>query len=99
MWLACFGLGWLHFLMDYLGSGPGWSLWPWWPVSMTELQWGNAWPFFSWQNLSTFGVMLAITFWIAWRWGRTPLEWITPRLDDQIVRSLRPKRGGPNQIA
>lgn len=86
---ATFALGWLHFGMDYLGSGPGWGLWPLWPMSDAEVKWQGAWPFYSWQNIGTFFALLAVTIWIAWRWGRTPLEWLMPRLDRHLVHLLK----------
>ena len=89
---ATFAIGWLHFAMDYLGSGPGWGLWPWWPVNDLEVKWAGAWPFYSWQNIGTFVVLLAVTVWIAWRRGRTPLEWLMPRLDRQLVDLLQRRR-------
>ena len=91
---ACyFGLGWLHFLMDYLGSGPGWALWPWWPVGDQEVRWAAAWPFFGWQNLGAFFALLAATVAVAWRRRRTPLEWAMPSLDRRLL-ALLPRPGG-----
>ena len=86
--VACFALGWLHFALDYLGSGPGWGLFPLWPVSDVEVKWEGAWPFFSWQNLSAFFALLVVTIGIAWKWSRTPLEWVMPGLDRQLVTLL-----------
>lgn len=90
--LAYFGLGWVHFALDYLGSGPGWALYPWWPVAPTAVEWQGAWAFFSWQNITAFCLMFVATLWIAWRWRRTPLEWAMPRLDAQLVALLDPRK-------
>ena len=85
---ACFALGWLHFGLDYLGSGPGWDLHPWWPASDAAVRWAGAWPFYSWQNLSAFFACLLATVWVAWKLGRTPLEAVMPRLDARLVGLL-----------
>ena len=90
--LAYFGLGWMHFGMDYLGSGPGWGLWPWWPASDASVEWSNAWPFFSWQNIAAFCLVFTATLWIAWHLRRTPLEWPMPSLDRQLVVLVRRNR-------
>ena len=89
---AYFALGWLHFGLDYLGSGPGWDLYPWWPVSDAAVRWAGAWPFFSWQNLSAFFACLLATVWIARKLGRTPLEAVMPRLDRRLVDALQSRR-------
>jgi hypothetical protein len=74
---------------------PGWDLYPWWPLGDQSVRWDNAWPFFSWQNLSTFGLLLAATLLIVLKPGRTPLEWLMPKLDRQLVLLLRrPYFGG-----
>jgi hypothetical protein len=75
----------LHLLMDFFGSGPGWGIAYFWPLSAHPY----AWEFFSWQNITTAGVLLAWTMVIAARKGRTPLELITPDLDQRFVRWLR----------
>ena len=86
---AYFVLGWLHFALDYLGSGPGWDLYPWWPTSDAAVRWAWAWPFYSWQNLSAFFALLLATLWIARKLGRTPLEALMPRLDRRLVDAVQ----------
>ena len=49
----------LHLVLDYLGSGPGWPLYYFWPVSNTEWLNPHAWPFFSWQNIGSAFAMWA----------------------------------------
>ena len=83
--LAYFAIGWLHFALDYLGSGPGWLLHPLWPIDDVGVAWAGAWPFFSWQNITAGYGLFALTLLIAWRWRRTPLEWPMPKLDAQLV--------------
>ena len=84
-----FMLGWVHFALDYLGSGPGWGLYPLWPLSSAEVAWEHAWPFFSPQNIGSALALLAMTVGIALDAGRTPLEWLMPKLDVQLVRLVR----------
>jgi hypothetical protein len=75
----------LHLLMDYYGSGPGWGIPYFWPLSPREWRSENAWPFYSWQNITAFAALLLWTLWIARRFGRTPLEAIMPKLDRQLA--------------
>lgn len=82
----------LHLLMDYWGSGPGWPICYFWPFD--RRQWINpdAWPFYSWQNIGAFFVLLGWTVAIAvWR-RRTPLELLMPSLDRRLV-------GAPTGVA
>jgi inner membrane protein len=83
------GLIHLHLLMDYFGSGPLWKIYYFWPFSRTGYLTDWAWEFYSWQNISAAAVLLIWTIGIAVREGRTPLEAIMPRLDEQLVRWLR----------
>ena len=90
VFLVCLGLFHLHLLMDYYGSGPGWGIPYFWPFSPREWRHENAWPFYSWQNISSFAALFLWTLWIACRFGRTPLESMMPRLDRQLVALLKP---------
>ena len=83
--VACLALVHLHLLMDYFGSGPGWGIPYFWPFDKHLYTTSHAWAFYSWQNLSTAGVMLIWTLWIVDRQRRTPLEAIMPSLDRQLV--------------
>lgn len=87
--LIYFALGWSHFALDYLGSGPGWALYPLWPVSEVWVAWASAWPFYSPQNIGAAMALLAMTLGIAFDARRTPLEWFMPRLDAKLVALLR----------
>jgi len=82
LYLALFHL---HLVMDYFGSGPGWSLGYAWPFSDEGLMSRHAWEFYSWQNITTgcaFVVwMLGIVLWQK----RTFLELPMPSLDRQLV--------------
>jgi hypothetical protein len=78
----------LHLLLDYFGSGPDWPIWYLWPSDLLKIQNPHAWAFFSWQNIAFGYGLLAWTILIAWRQRRTPLEWLMPRLDLQLVALL-----------
>ncbi len=99
---VCFWLVHLHLLMDYFGSGPGWGIPYFWPFDQHVYRSPHAWAFYSWQNLSTAGLMFAWTLWIVDRSGRTPLEAIMPALDRQLVdawnrRGRRRRRPAPER--
>ncbi len=79
----------VHIVLDYFGSGPGWPLHYLWPASDVGVVNPRAWPFFSWQNLSAAFALIAWTLVIAVRHGRTPVELVTPRLDQLFVTRLR----------
>ena len=81
----------VHFVLDYYGSGPGWSIYYLWPFSDRPLRRPDPWPFYSWQNISTFFALFAWTLVIAVRQGRAPLEWPMPRTDAKFVAWLRAK--------
>lgn len=75
----------VHLVLDYYGSGPGWGLYYYWPFN--EHEWVNrdAWPFFSWQNISAFVLLLGWTVLIAWQYQRTLLELLVPSLDRKLT--------------
>ena len=78
----------LHLFLDYLGSGPGWPLYYYWPFSDAEWLNPRAWPFFSWQNIGCAFALVGWTVWIAVRCRRTPLEILMPSLDQKAVEWL-----------
>lgn len=82
----------LHLVLDYLGSGPGWPLYYYWPFS--DAKWLNpgAWPFFSWQNIGTAFAMFAWTVVIMFRGRRTPLELLMPSLDRKGIAWVQGRR-------
>jgi hypothetical protein len=79
----------LHLLMDFLGSGPGWGIFYFWPFSRWIANNPYAWPFYSWQNLCFASIFLAWVLAIAIYDGRTPLEAVMPELDGKLVKALR----------
>lgn len=82
------GLFHLHLLLDYFGSGPGWSIYYIWPMSRMKLRTDLAWDLFSWQNITAGYALVALTIYLAWRQHRTPLEYVMPELDRKLVRLL-----------
>jgi hypothetical protein len=85
-------------VLDYYGSGPGWGIPYLWPLSRRQWVNPNAWPFYSWQNISAAITTIALTLWIARRQGRTPLEAVMPRLDRQLVAMLRGRGGETDTV-
>ncbi len=87
--LLYLGLFHLHLVLDYFGSGPGWTISYLWPFSDIELEYANAWSLTSWQNfvVGTFFLIWMIV--IVVRRGRTPLEVILPSLDAKIVERYK----------
>jgi hypothetical protein len=94
--LLYFALGHLHLLMDLFGSGPGWGIAYWFPFSRHAYKTDLAWEFFSWQNITTAGLLLAWVIVIAIRQGRTPIELVAPDLDRRFVERLG---GGKREAA
>ena len=83
LYLALFHL---HLVLDYFGSGPGWGIHYFWPFSRDEILNPRAWAFVSWQNICAAGFFLLWTIVIIFQRKRTPLEFIMPSLDRQIVQ-------------
>ncbi len=88
LYLALFHL---HLLMDYYGSGIGWGIAYFWPFRRGQYVNPHAWAFYSWQNISVAAVLLIWTIAIARLCRRTPLEWVMPNLDRQLLE-LRKRR-------
>ena len=78
-----------HIAMDLAGSGPGWPILYWWPFAETEWLPSWQWDLASWQN-STFGLASTLVcLSCALRFGRTPVEIVSPRADAKVVAALR----------
>ncbi len=90
-YLVCFHL---HLAMDFVGSGPGWMIHYFWPLSDRGYKTDFCWPLDSWQNRVAFGALLLMTIAIGF-WRRiTPLEMIAPRLHRQLVGAASPRADG-----
>jgi hypothetical protein len=81
----------LHLAMDLVGSGPGWAIHYFWPVSSVGYRTTLVWDLFSWQNILAAGIFLAWTMAIAFISRRTPLELIAQRLDRRAIELLTPR--------
>lgn len=89
------GLIHLHFLMDLLGSGEGWTIPYFLLFHKREFAWSFGWEFDSVQNKLTGLLLLLWCVWIAVYRKRTPREYLMPKLDAQLVEAaqkLRPRR-------
>lgn len=78
----------LHVLLDYLGSGPGWGMKYFWPLSDYHLENPYVWQLQSWQTTLSFFVLLIWMMIIAYGQKRTPLEMIAPNTDRKIVEKF-----------
>jgi len=90
----------LHLLCDLLGSrGPDGDSWPIPYLSpilhSPQLSWHGQWPLNGWQNIVITALMLSATFWIAFRYGSSPLELASPQANRRFVDVLRSRFGEP----
>ena len=84
----------LHLLCDLLGArGPDGYQWPipyLKPFSdVPQLMWRGQWMLNGWQNLALTGVLLLVTFWIAWKRGSSPIELVSERGNQAFIGALR----------
>ena len=88
----------LHLLGDIVGArGPDGYQWPipyllpfsdkWQPT------WEGQWALNAWPNFVITGILLTLTFQLAWRRGFSPLEMISRHADEAFVRTLRQRFG------
>ena len=96
-----------HLAADVLGGrGPdGYQ----WPISVLEpfsdtcvLTWSGQWELNAWPNFVITGVLLCLTFFLAWRRSFSPISIVSTRADSAFVAALRrrfgePKPNGPGQ--
>lgn len=84
----------LHLLCDLIGArGPDGDQWPipyLKPLSnAVQLTWHGQWALNAWQNFVITGFLLLATFWIAWKYGSSPLEMVSKSANDSLVFTLR----------
>lgn len=84
----------LHLLGDLIGArGPDGYQWPipyLLPFSgVWQWTWQGQWEFNAWPNFVITGVVLIITFYLAWKRGYSPLEMISTSADKAFVKTLR----------
>ena len=91
----------LHLFEDILGSrGPDGYQWPI-PYlapfcSAWQLVWRGQWGLNAWPNIALTIALLAVTLYLAWRRGFSPLEMLSPTADSAFVTTLR-RRFGASQ--
>ena len=84
----------LHLLGDLVGSrGPDGYQWPisyLYPFSTAwRLTWSGQWALNAWPNILLTLLVLALTLHMALRYGRSPLEIVSPGADRAFVAKLR----------
>jgi inner membrane protein len=94
----------LHLFCDLIGSrGPDGYQWPLpylWPFSDAwQWTWKGQWALDAWPNLLITVAVLAATFYLAWQSGRSPLEFMSSKVNAAFVASLRSRFGEPRQGA
>ena len=85
LYLALFHL---HILMDLVGSGELWTISYLWPFSKFELYFEHNWALFSWQNMVANFALLGWTIALIFTHKRTPLEYVTPKLDKKWTSAI-----------
>src|SRR5205807_8018193 len=80
----------LHLLCDLIGArGPDGDQWPipyLLPFSSRwQLAWSGQWPLNAWPNFVITAIALALTLYLAWRQGFSPLEMISKKADFALV--------------
>jgi inner membrane protein len=74
----------LHLFCDLVGSrGPDGCSWPipyFAPFSSRlQLVWHGQWVLNGWQNFVITGLVVAVTLWMAWKYGSSPIELVSDR--------------------
>jgi hypothetical protein len=90
----------LHLIGDLVGArGPDDYQWPipyLLPFSNHwQLVWDGQWTLNAWPNIMFTTLLLALTFYLAWKRGYSPLEMISKKMDAAFVETLRRKFGTP----
>ncbi len=93
-----------HLLEDLLGArGPDGYAWPipyLRPFSNAfELTWSGQWALNAWPNFAITLLLLAITIYLAWSTGRSPLEFVSARANDAFVKALHRRFPGDKSSA
>ncbi len=84
----------LHLLCDLIGArGPDGDQWPipyLKPFSSSiQLAWHGQWALNGWQNFAITGALLLATFWIARKYGSSPVELVSERWNRRFVTTLK----------
>jgi len=65
-----------------------------------QITWSGQWQLNAWPNFLITGTALALTFYLAWRRGFSPLEIVSKRADDAFIGALRnriPRKGAGDE--
>lgn len=94
----------LHLVGDLIGArGPEGEQWPipyLLPFSRAwELTWSGQWALNAWPNIVLTAILLALALRLAWKRGYSPLEIISRRLDECVVKTLRSRFPAANIMA
>jgi inner membrane protein len=94
----------LHLLCDLIGSrGPDGFQWPipyFFPFSSTiEIVWSGQWALNAWPNIGLTIILVALTCYLAWKRGFSPLEIISKRADNAFVKVFRNRFGSPQEYS
>jgi hypothetical protein len=54
-----------------------------------QLTWHGQWALNTWQNFVITGLLLLATFWIAWRYGSSPVKLVSERANGKFVLTVR----------
>jgi len=90
----------LHLLCDIIGAkGPGGEQWPI-PYLLpftdsVQWVWSGQWALNAWPNFIITALLLMFTFFIAWRDGISPLEFVSEKANSFFVQTLRSRFGEP----
>lgn len=103
VFLGCLLVFHLHLLCDLVGSrgpDPGEGIWPLYYLGPFTAEagvwvWQDQWPLNGWQNVSLTVALLVWTFYVAWRWDRSPLLPWAKTAHDAFVSTLRQRFGTP----
>jgi hypothetical protein len=84
----------LHLLGDLVGArGPDGYQWPipyLKPFSdALQLSWYGEWALNAWQNILITCSLLAVTLWIAWKRGESPVQFVSEKADRALTQVLR----------
>ena len=84
----------VHLFEDILGGrGPDGYQWPipyLKPFSARlELAWRGQWALNAWPNFAITVCLLALTFYLAWTKGRSPLEMVSARAENGFIATLQ----------
>ena len=90
----------LQILIDLIGArGPEGDQWPipyLYPyLKNLEFIWSGQWALNAWPNFVITIILMAITFYLAWKRGFSPLEMISNRANRVFVETFRKRFGKP----